>query len=355
MQIFVGCGMAGVVGKACGNPTMRSFGSHILGFNLIAWEESSLAGPKYWKRAIDDIYELGARRVTIVPYALFSPEQGMLVNKSDFGLISGPSLSTVIKIIIHARAKQMSVGLKPMIEIDNKDNEGEIWRGKLRLRDGAQIEKFFDSYEEFMIKQCRAACQAGLDRFYIGTELAGLIKNKDTHPYWDRLIKACRHEIGQSQCRLTYAANYDEYNDVPFWNQLDEIGIDAYFPLATKSQAQGFGHPDQTLLVVRFKEVLEKLRLFSMKFKRPVMLAEWGVVPLDLTTSEPSDHQPSLISDPEEALNAYGAMVEAVRDQSNWLQGVDLWHWRVSPSEDSNYRIDPNGPFAHLLRKAIAQ
>jgi hypothetical protein len=32
--------------------------------------------------------------------------------------------------------------------------------------------------------------------------------------------------------KLTYAANWDDFDKVPFWNELDYIGIDAYFPLS---------------------------------------------------------------------------------------------------------------------------
>jgi hypothetical protein len=32
--------------------------------------------------------------------------------------------------------------------------------------------------------------------------------------------------------KLTYAANWDDFDKVPFWKELDYIGIDAYFPLS---------------------------------------------------------------------------------------------------------------------------
>jgi hypothetical protein len=45
--------------------------------------------------------------------------------------------------------------------------------------------------------------------------------------YWSQLIKKIK-KIYQE----TYAANWDDFDKVPFWNELDYIGIDAYFPLS---------------------------------------------------------------------------------------------------------------------------
>jgi hypothetical protein len=46
--------------------------------------------------------------------------------------------------------------------------------------------------------------------------------------YWSQLIK----KIKKIYFKLTYAANWDDFDKVPFWNELDYIGIDAYFPLS---------------------------------------------------------------------------------------------------------------------------
>ena len=46
--------------------------------------------------------------------------------------------------------------------------------------------------------------------------------------HWRRVVaEARRHYAGA----LTYAANFDQYHEVAFWDALDLIGINAYFPL----------------------------------------------------------------------------------------------------------------------------
>ena len=57
-------------------------------------------------------------------------------------------------------------------------------------------------------------------------------RRKKIKKYWIELIQKVR-AVYQGQ--LTYAANYDNYQEVDFWEHLDFIGINAYFPLREPS------------------------------------------------------------------------------------------------------------------------
>ena len=52
--------------------------------------------------------------------------------------------------------------------------------------------------------------------------------------HWQRLIDRVR---GVYRGRLTLAANFDNYHEVSFWDRLDFIGINAYFPLRPSLEA----------------------------------------------------------------------------------------------------------------------
>jgi hypothetical protein len=323
--------------------------SELFGFNLIAWDGPALKDPKVWQRSIASLRQVGVRRVTIVPYRLLDPGTLRLLDESKYGLVSGPSTDIVRQIVHVARSNEMSVSVKPMIEIDNPSGEGDIWRGTLRIR-ADRAEAFFASYAQHIRTMLRLAIDEGANRFYIGSELAGLVTDHTLRRYWTDLIAMCRGELGMSPCRLTYAANYDEYKLVPFWPLLDEIGIDAYFPLSRPEEAHGAGRPAVGLLKQRFAKVLSDLEALSRLHRREVMLAEWGVVPFDLTTTAPSEFEPSNIADAQEALNAYRAVIETVREQDDWLAGVDFWHWSVSARNDSHYSINAEHPVIGMLR-----
>jgi hypothetical protein len=44
--------------------------------------------------------------------------------------------------------------------------------------------------------------------------------------YWSQLIK----KIKKIYLETNLCSNWDDFDKVPFWNELDYIGIDAYFP-----------------------------------------------------------------------------------------------------------------------------
>jgi hypothetical protein len=60
-----------------------------------------------------------------------------------------------------------------------------------------------------------------MELFCFGTELGNAIAKRPQ--YWSQLIVKIRKYTG----KLTYAANWDDFDKVPFWKELDYIGIDA--------------------------------------------------------------------------------------------------------------------------------
>lgn len=320
-----------------------------LGLNLIAWDEATNSDPKIWVRAVKSVYALGIRRVTLVPYTFVDFDEARLTARSKHGLVAGPSHSVIRAAMRAARDLKMEVSLKPLIEVDNGEGEGAVWRGKLRF-EGEKLTSFMQSYESFIIEMAALARKDGANRFYVGSELNDLTAGTAAVSYWLRLIDMCRAKLSGSNCIVTYAANYDEYRQIPFWSELDEIGIDAYFALATPEEAQGVGAPKRDVIARNWHVLLKELHAFSEKYGRPIFFSEWGVVPFDQTTIKPSDEQPSKTYDPIEALNAYDATLMTVLYAGNWLRGVDFWHWSISKAEDSNYRITLDGEIANLLR-----
>jgi hypothetical protein len=79
--------------------------------------------------------------------------------------------------------------------------------------------------------------------------------------------------------KLTYAANYDNYQEVDFWEYLDFIGINAYFPLRKPSNEL----PPTRKLLANFEEswrnVFKEMNDFKKKqhlSHKPVLFTELG-------------------------------------------------------------------------------
>jgi hypothetical protein len=327
----------------------RLLASPSLGMNLVAWDAPTNSDARLWQKAIEEVYALGVRRVALVSYALVDPQTGDVLSKSNHGLGLGPTRSVMTASIQAARSLGMEVSVRPWVEIDNSDGEGVLWRGLLKL-EGNALNRFFRSYETLLQDLAKFAGNSGANRFYIGSEFMSLTNDPANSPYWGELIAKCREALAGRKCSLSYAANFDEYERVPFWGALDEIGIDAYFPLATEDESEGPGKPSNAVMARNWGEILARLRSFSEDWKRPILMAEWGVVPFDGTTADPSEPQPSDTPDLDEALRAYRATLDAIGNAGPWLKGVDLWHWSVNPTEDSNYRIGEGTPIARIVQ-----
>lgn len=315
--------------------------------NLISWDHGTNRNPQRWRQAVREVGDLGLTRVVVVGYRAVDGSTGAISN-AGHELTPGPSPRAMLAAVTAARALGMDVSLKPMLEIDNQAGEGAVWRGSLNFS-GPQLGAFFGEYRRYILELAQMAADSGVTRFYIGSELSALTGNGHARPYWDELISDCRRIYGKSNGLLTYAANFDEYARVTFWQALDEIGIDAYFPLS--AEAHDGATPDVPHLLAAWQRILGSLKHFAAAHNRRILLSEWGVVPFHGTAQAPFEWEPSHTADLPAALDAYRATLLALdAPVGGFLEGVDFWHWSMSPNDDSNYRIAPNSEIAQLLR-----
>eukprot|EP00168_Porphyra_purpurea_P017267 TRINITY_DN58_c0_g1_i4.p3 TRINITY_DN58_c0_g1~~TRINITY_DN58_c0_g1_i4.p3 ORF type:complete len:248 (+),score=85.75 TRINITY_DN58_c0_g1_i4:618-1361(+) len=125
---------------------------------------------------------------------------------NDAGLVEG---------IRYIRDQGMEVFFKP-----NLDLKDAMWRGEIPASDG-----FFRSYKEWIVSRAVVAQANRVSILSIGTEFNGA---QGDEAAWRDIVAAVR-EVYDGQ--LTYSANHDSYQDVAWWDAVDMIGIDAYFPL----------------------------------------------------------------------------------------------------------------------------
>ena len=99
----------------------------------------------------------------------------------------------------------------------------------------------------------------------VDTELDRTIVHEDQ---WREIITQVRARFDGP---LTYAANWTDYTRVPFWKELDVIGVQSYFPLTDQP-----GLPDEGDLELAWTRLLNQLAEFSRAQGRPVVLSELG-------------------------------------------------------------------------------
>jgi hypothetical protein len=354
--LAAGVGLAGYLFTSTDAPPEggRTMTRPSVGFNLVSWAAETNTNPNPWLAAIADIAELGIRRVTMVCYRFLDGASGSITNRSVHGLVAGPTDSVIAAVLDHGRVNGFDVGILPFVEVDNPDGIGRVWRGSVAF-DRSRLATFFSNYEKYILDVATIARNGAAARFYIGSELAALTRDKDAATHWLRLIDAVRGVVGRApSCRLSYAANFDELDHVPFWADLDEIGVDAYYPLASKSQAKGLARPTEETLTRGWSRNLNALRNFSDRQRQRLTISEWGAVPFDLTSTMPWHWQPSETPDPAEQSHAYQALLHSIRNESHWLSACDIWHWRMPGNDGSAYGIEGASEVARHIRAYAA-
>jgi hypothetical protein len=324
-----------------------------LGFVLVAWDDQFNVNPRAWENSVEEVFEAGIRDITVVTYRFVDRTTGKISARSAYGLELPPSDAVVLAALEKGEQLGMRVSLNPLLEIDNRQDIGSQWRGDLDFA-GPRLADFFVNYRAYLRDMAQLVKSADADRLYIGSELQSLVTNRKARPFWKEVIQAARLSL-PTRVKLSYAANYDSAGEVPFWDELDEIGVDAYFELTTRAEAAGPGKPSLGVIKERWKAPLEEMRKLSNRHERPVVFSEWGVVPFDQTTVRPWDWEPTSKEDFQEQLDAYQATLEVVKPERDWLKGVVFWHWAMPGNEGSHYRIGPDSKIVQSIKQCISR
>jgi hypothetical protein len=205
-----------------------------------------------------------------------------------------------------------------------------VWRGEFTgmiemktEKDWVQFEK---SYKDFILDFARLAEETNCELFCIGTELELFIENRPE--YWIALIADIREVYSG---KITYAANWDEYKRTPFWESLDYIGIDAYFPISD-SRTPTFEESTK-----KWKHWKEELKGISYKNKRKILFTEYGYRSVDYGGREPwiSDRSMSRVNLVAQS-NMYKALYESIWNEE-WFAGGYIWKWFIDDSKAGGY------------------
>ena len=148
---------------------------------------------------------------------------------------SDASLATAID---SAHARGLKVMLKPHVDWTEGGWRGSFYFDSARGPNGRQ--QWWDSYHEMISATVRLALDHHVEAICIGTEFNDINKEAASAAQWIHIIDQIRAAGYQGQ--LTYAANWGlgadaEYNRPGLqgvWEQLDFIGVDAYYPLSAE-------------------------------------------------------------------------------------------------------------------------
>jgi hypothetical protein len=203
----------------------------------------------------------------------------------------------------------LRVMLKPQIWIGRG-----MYTGTIQLKTDADWKMLEDSYEKFILAFAQVAQETNTELYCIGTELESFALARPD--YWQQLIRKIK-EIYKG--KLTYAANWDSYSQVPFWTQMDYIGVDAYFPVSDQIT------PDIATATAGWKQWKMDLSNLSLEYDKKILFTEYGYVSADYAGREPwKNADESRAKNMQAQQNLLQAQYDAVWNE-DWHAGGFLW------------------------------
>lgn len=299
-------------------------------------------GTPGFARELDRLSALGVNWVAIHPYARVHGDGRVTWRRWE---ASRPP-AHVVGPVADARARDVAILVKPHLGYWASPFD---WRGAIDFADPAQRARFFDDYHAWIValaEECRDA-----DAFAIGTELDRFLEPED-EPRWRALIADVR---ARTDARLTYAANWGDFERVPFWDALDAIGVQAYFPLADCD-----ARPAEDELHAAWEPWLERLRAVARRTGKPVVFTELGYDAQPRAACEPWVGRPwhgfgrrADRAEPDRDLQrrCYVVALDVLERERAWLRGAFLWKWFVGPAPGEDFVVDTPELRALLARR----
>ncbi|WP_035695400.1 glycoside hydrolase family 113 [Christiangramia portivictoriae] len=325
-QIFL---MVGLLTASCQTKLPES---KMNGISLVASRDSIL------DTEADYVAETEANYIALMPFAFLpdqeDPQLRFNIKRQWFGERQEGIEHTVSKL----RERNLKIMVKPQIWIRNGG-----FTGDLQFETEVDWKQFEDSYAEFILLYAEISEELDVELLCIGTELFNFVSNRPA--FWNRLISEVR-AIYSGQ--ITYAENWDKFDQTTIWNELDYIGVDAYFPISTEAS------PETDQIKKGWEPHLNSLETVSEKFSKQIIFTEFGYRSIDFTLKTPWNSErehPGLNFNLQ--ANAYRVIFDQIWSK-DWFAGGFLWKWHQETGSGGleNSRFTPqNKPAEKVIKE----
>ncbi len=222
---------------------------------------------------------------------------------------------------IHAQG--MKVLFKPML-----DSEDGVWRSFIQASD-----EWIIAYNEFINFTAEIANNGSAELFSIGCEMGNWQGKKEAV---ENVIEDVRQIYSG---KITYAATHASFQFVEFWDKVDVIGVDAYFPFTLSY--------DPTLedMIASWNGFYEDLERTQRKYNKPIILTEVGTQNREGNNIAPENDILSTEQDIEEGQLFYESFFNSKIWSAPWFKGAYWWVWTFSAIDEvENSEFAPNHP-----------
>lgn len=275
------------------------------GVVLASYSDTELAGPEC-DQTLKYLAGIGVGEISLI-VTWYQEKQD---SEKISAIIEGGNTARE-EAVIHAINEAHKNGLKVMLKphVDCLDG---TFRGNI-----LPSEAWFKSYQDYILHFAKLAQEYRVELFCIGCELENCSFDQ-WKPQWEKLIAEVRKVYTG---KLTYAANWTEYETVCFWDKMDFIGIDAYFPVTQKPD------PTQEEMNKGWQSTFEKLAAWrtNKKLEQPMIFTEIGYQSADTTNVTPWQTGSTKEDQAEQAM-ALEAAFNATQ-AIPWFKGIYWWNY----------------------------
>jgi hypothetical protein len=299
------------------------------GLNVIAVPDHGFGSPSA-TQALVAAKQMGASAVALVPF-LWQPDvvSPQLVRGND---MPDGDLRSAIR---DARRLGLAAVVKPHVWVPGS------WAGAIAPQTEPGWHSWFAGYRTEIVRLAQVAAEEGAEAFAVGTELVKTTQR----PEWGEVIAAVRSVFPRT---LFYVAhNAEEAEAVPFWRDLDLIGVTLYPPLGEADDGAG-RH-------AVMEAVARRLDTLAARDHKPILVAEIGLRSAKDATLKPWESPEERRADPDPSIQAE-VLAEwlKVLDRPA-VRGVLIWRMLSDPDAggltDTDFTVQGK-PAEAVLRRA---
>ena len=246
-------------------------------------------------------------------------------------------------IINKLHQKGFKVSLEPVVNLEHTKS-GE-WMGTIAPDNW---DRWFENYNTLIQHYAKLAQKNEVEQFSVGVELNSTHQFKEK---WEQIIDNVRKNY---QGLIIFVANFDAYETVSFWDKLDTIAMNFYFPINRRDHwhepwsevKDDYNDPSYEDLLEGWQLWVDTLDIWQKKINKPIVVTEIGYVSQRGCTYQPWSWYLGEANYEEQYL-AYKALFEVWGkkqvtdgnfDDGNYIQGVYLFGWNSEkPENDRSY------------------
>ena len=289
-------------------------------------------------RAMDEAAAAGATWVSLTPFGRVHDLDPEGIDPS-FEAPFESNRRAVLDAIAQAHARGLKVMIVPHLWVES----GE-WRALIDPKTDEGWRRWADDYQRFVLRWAEVAREGGAEMLSVGVELRSFTTSRRA-PMFRSIVRAVRASYPGL---LTYSANWDDAEQVLVWDEVDLVGINAFYPLAQRAGAE------RAELAEGGARVAESLGALAKELSKPILLTELGYT----TRTDPAlrpwewpDSMTNVVIDERAQAEAYAALLGPL-PTADWCAGFFVWRYYADPddvSQEAEWGFSPRGKLAELV------